>query len=196
MAPSQRHHRHSQADHPRRAARDCRARRERRDQARPALARWRSYRTYRPKEPNRSSPLGLLARYRRSDLFAGAPFAGSSDRFASQPAWQDHGAPERLDPIAGVHLLQPSRHRRLSGGERAAHGEYTLQEAAQRLGMRPMTVLRVMRAGHLPATQFCKGTPWVVRQRDLERSDVQRCAKFAMQRPISTVPGQLALAFR
>jgi excisionase family DNA binding protein len=79
-------------------------------------------------------------------------------------------------------------------GERAARGEYTLQEAAERLGMHPMTVLRMIRAGHLPATQYCKGTPWVIRQCDLERPDVQRCAK-STQRPISTVPGQLALAF-
>jgi hypothetical protein len=56
-----------------------------------------------------------------------------------------------------------------------------------------MTVLRMIRAGHLPATQYCKGTPWVI-QCDLERPDVQRCAK-STQRPISTVPGQLALAF-
>ncbi|MDL2409605.1 hypothetical protein PY650_29045 [Rhizobium calliandrae] len=39
--------------------------------------------------------------------------------------------------------------------ERTECGEYTLQETADKLGLRPMTVLRMIRAGDLKAEQCC-----------------------------------------
>ncbi|WP_245265642.1 helix-turn-helix domain-containing protein [Mesorhizobium sp. LSJC265A00] len=61
-------------------------------------------------------------------------------------------------------------------GERTARGEYTLQEAAERLDVSPMTVLRMIRSGSLPAKQYCKGTPWVIRREDIERPETQTYA--------------------
>jgi hypothetical protein len=44
-------------------------------------------------------------------------------------------------------------------GERAERGEVTLQQAAARLKVSPMSVLRLIRAGTIPAQQLCKGAP-------------------------------------
>lgn len=46
--------------------------------------------------------------------------------------------------------------------EMAARGELTLEEAARRLGVSKMTVLRLISAGTIAATQVCKGAPWAV----------------------------------
>ena len=72
-------------------------------------------------------------------------------------------------------------------GER---GEYTLQEAAGMLGVRPMTLLRMIRAGYLLAKQYCKGTPWVIHKEDMERPDVQHYAKAGIQHPLSKKENQ------
>jgi excisionase family DNA binding protein len=37
-----------------------------------------------------------------------------------------------------------------------------LEEAARRLGVSKMTVLRLISAGTIAATQVCKGAPWAV----------------------------------
>src|ERR1700732_1843271 len=50
----------------------------------------------------------------------------------------------------------------------AARGEVTLTEAARMLDLSPMTVLRQIRAGIIPAEQYCKGAPWVIKRRDVE----------------------------
>jgi len=47
-------------------------------------------------------------------------------------------------------------------GERTERGELTLEEAASRLQVSKMTVLRLIHAGQIPGTQFCKGAPWVI----------------------------------
>ncbi len=81
-------------------------------------------------------------------------------------------------------------------GDRAARGEHTMQEAAEILGVRPMTVLRMIRAGHLPAEQYCKGAPWVIRREDIERPDIQHYAKSGMRRPLSKSDDQRVLVFQ
>jgi hypothetical protein len=48
-------------------------------------------------------------------------------------------------------------------GEWAERGEVTLTEAARMLDLSPMTVLRWIRAGIIPAEQYCKGAPWVIK---------------------------------
>ena len=47
-------------------------------------------------------------------------------------------------------------------GEMAERGELTLEEAARRLGVSRMTVLRLISAGTLTANQVCRGAPWAV----------------------------------
>jgi excisionase family DNA binding protein len=59
-------------------------------------------------------------------------------------------------------------------GERTERGEATLRQAAEALAVSTSTVLRMIRAGTLPANQLCKGAPWIIRHSDLQRDDVRR----------------------
>lgn len=47
-------------------------------------------------------------------------------------------------------------------GEMAERGELTLEDAARRLGVSTMTVLRLISSGTIAATQACKGAPWAI----------------------------------
>ncbi len=76
-------------------------------------------------------------------------------------------------------------------GEREERGELTLQEAAERLGVSRMTVLREIRRGLLPARQVCKGAPWVIPVRDLERARLSRTG--ARQGAVTADPRQETL---
>ena len=78
-------------------------------------------------------------------------------------------------------------------GEWAARGEVTLTEAARMLDLSPMTVLRRIRAGIIPAEQYCKGAPWVIKRQDIEN---QPRAKTERKGPLSSNPGQQALIFQ
>jgi excisionase family DNA binding protein len=69
-------------------------------------------------------------------------------------------------------------------GERAERGEVNLQEAATRLGVSKMTVIRLIKDGLLPAKQVCIGAPYVIRETDLNRPEVQRA--IANGRPVSS----------
>jgi len=53
-------------------------------------------------------------------------------------------------------------------GERADRGELTLDEAAARLNVSKMTVLRLIRKGQIKATQLCKGAPWVIPEQQID----------------------------
>jgi excisionase family DNA binding protein len=79
-------------------------------------------------------------------------------------------------------------------GEWAERGEVTLPEAARMLNLSPLTVLRQIRAGVIPATQYCAGAPWVIKRRDIEdpqcSSALGRAAKarhhqIQIKRPLS-----------
>ena len=61
-------------------------------------------------------------------------------------------------------------------GEWADRGEVTLTEASKMLDLSAMTVLRQLRAGTIPAEQYCKGAPWVIKRRDIE--DQQRIIRM------------------
>jgi excisionase family DNA binding protein len=61
-------------------------------------------------------------------------------------------------------------------GERAERGEVTLEEAAGVLNLSEATVRRLIQEKVLPATQYCKGAPWVIRAADLEGEAVKRAA--------------------
>ncbi len=54
-------------------------------------------------------------------------------------------------------------------GERQERNELTLQEAAERLAVSKMTILRHIQRGVIPARQACKGAPWVISADALER---------------------------
>jgi excisionase family DNA binding protein len=81
-------------------------------------------------------------------------------------------------------------------GERAERGEVTLDEAAEILNVSEATVRRLIATGLLPAHQFCKGAPWVIRSADLEQENVRRAADDRRaRRPPSENMRQNTLAF-
>jgi excisionase family DNA binding protein len=80
-------------------------------------------------------------------------------------------------------------------GERAERGELTLDEAAAKLTLSPMTVLRLIRNGTISARQLCRGAPWVIKAEDLERPSVKAATAGRRKRPLPQDPDQQALAF-
>ena len=77
-------------------------------------------------------------------------------------------------------------------GEREERGELTLQEAAERLGVSKMTVLREIRRGVIAASQACKGAPWIIAMHALEQT--RHKAAGTKQGPITADPNQKTLA--
>jgi excisionase family DNA binding protein len=59
-------------------------------------------------------------------------------------------------------------------GERAERGELILHEAATHLDVSKMTIIRLIKANVLPATQSCRGAPYVIRREDLENPAIRR----------------------
>jgi excisionase family DNA binding protein len=79
-------------------------------------------------------------------------------------------------------------------GERAQRGEVNLQEAATRLGVSRMTVIRLIGDKLLPAKQTCVGAPYVIREADLDLSAVRRAIKDG--RAVTHDPRQQTLEFQ
>jgi excisionase family DNA binding protein len=79
-------------------------------------------------------------------------------------------------------------------GERAERHELILGEAARRLGVSKMTVVRLIRDGLLPARQVCAGAPYVIREDDLARPAIRQA--IAEGRPVSSDPRQESLSFQ
>ena len=81
-------------------------------------------------------------------------------------------------------------------GERAERGEVTLEEAAKVLNVSEATVRRLIQEKILPATQHCKGAPWVIRAGDLDDARVKQAADARrLRRPPSDDPRQNYLGF-
>jgi excisionase family DNA binding protein len=62
-------------------------------------------------------------------------------------------------------------------GERAERGELILHEAASRLGVSKMKLVRLIKDRVLPANQSCVGAPYVIREVDLELQEVRDALK-------------------
>jgi len=80
--------------------------------------------------------------------------------------------------------------------EKASRGLLTADEAAQRLGISPMSVHRLVAAGILPSEQPQRGLPSVIRTADLEVPDVQEAAQRILAnlaRPLPENPQQQKL---
>jgi Recombinase zinc beta ribbon domain len=75
----------------------------------------------------------------------------------------------RVRNFRGAHQIAVYRE-----GERAERHELILHEAASRLGVNKMTVIRLIRVGLLPARQVCAGAPYVILDEDLDRPAVRR----------------------
>jgi excisionase family DNA binding protein len=78
-------------------------------------------------------------------------------------------------------------------GEREARGELTLEQAADALGASKMTVLRMIGAGVLQATQACKGAPWVIKAVDVQRPEVRAAVAAPGKGPLPEDPRQISL---
>jgi DNA invertase Pin-like site-specific DNA recombinase len=81
-------------------------------------------------------------------------------------------------------------------GEWAERGEVTLTDAARMLDRSPITVLRWIRAGILPAEQYCKGAPWVIKRRDIDGQHLVLRTKMDRKTPASSDPDQRTLVFQ
>ena len=79
-------------------------------------------------------------------------------------------------------------------GERAERRELILHEAASRLGVSKMTVIRLIRDGLLPARQVCVGAPYVIREDDLDRPAVRHAIENG--RAVSHDARQESLCFQ
>jgi excisionase family DNA binding protein len=79
-------------------------------------------------------------------------------------------------------------------GERAERRELILYEAASRLDVSKMTVIRLIRDGLLPARQVCAGAPYVIREDDLDRPAVRRAVENG--RAVSSDTRQESLCFQ
>jgi len=56
-------------------------------------------------------------------------------------------------------------------GEVEARGELFLDQAAERLCVHKSKIYKLIRKGLIPATQVCKGAPWIIRKEDLSTWD-------------------------
>jgi excisionase family DNA binding protein len=95
----------------------------------------------------------------------------------------------RVRNFRGAHQIAVYRE-----GERAGRHELILHEAARRLGVNKMTVIRLIRDGLLPARQVCAGAPYVIREEDLDRPAVRRA--LANGRAVSSDLRQENLSFQ
>jgi len=79
-------------------------------------------------------------------------------------------------------------------GERAERGELILHEAAKRLGVSKMTVVRLIKDGVLPAKQSCVGAPYVIREIDLDLQEVRHAVQNG--RAVSPDPRQRSFDYQ
>lgn len=70
-------------------------------------------------------------------------------------------------------------------GERAERGEVTLEEAADLVKVNKMRLLRLIREQILPASQFARGTPWIINRADLDLAAVRAALEPARSRPVT-----------
>ena len=78
-------------------------------------------------------------------------------------------------------------------GEREARGELTLEQGADALGASKRTVLRMIGAGVLKATQACRGAPWVIKAVDVQRPEVRAAVASPARGPLPEDPRQISL---
>jgi hypothetical protein len=56
-----------------------------------------------------------------------------------------------------------------------------------------MTVLRMIGAGSLAATQACKGAPWIIKAVDVQRPEVRAAVASPARGPLPEDPRQISL---
>ena len=81
-------------------------------------------------------------------------------------------------------------------GEHEERGEVTLEQAADVLETSKMTVLRMISAGTLNASQACKGAPWVIKRSDLQRAEVRAAVQPPSRPPLPEDPRQIPIEYQ
>jgi excisionase family DNA binding protein len=79
-------------------------------------------------------------------------------------------------------------------GERAERGELILREAASRLGVSKMKLVRLIKDRVLPANQSCVGAPYVIREVDLELQEVRDA--LTNGRPVTQASAQRSFDYQ
>jgi hypothetical protein len=107
-------------------------------------------------------------------------------------------AAPRIALVTRSRVCGASATRTASRSTRTASGpsEVTLTEAARILNLNPLTVLRQIHAGIIPAEQCCKGAPWVIKRRSIEDPDLVERVKMCRKGPSSSNPDQKTLVFQ
>jgi len=122
-------------------------------------------------------------------LGSDASIAAILNRLGVQTAKGHTWTEPRVRSFRGQHDIAVYRN-----GERAERGEVILHEAASRLAVSKMTVVRLIKDGLLPARQACIGAPYVIREADLDLPEVKRA--IAKGRPVPSDPRQRSLDFQ
>jgi excisionase family DNA binding protein len=78
-------------------------------------------------------------------------------------------------------------------GEMAERGELSVAEAADRLKVSTMTVLRLIGSGSIQAAQVCKGAPWAIPEAQLSGLDLRTAVS---SRPRTESPDQRTFDFQ
>ena len=79
-------------------------------------------------------------------------------------------------------------------GEREGRGELNMLEAARELKVDRGVIRALIEDGHLPASQVCPQTPWVIRREDLLSASVQHAVRQRRShRPCANNQNQLSL---
>ncbi|ESZ19967.1 helix-turn-helix domain-containing protein [Mesorhizobium sp. L2C084A000] len=87
-------------------------------------------------------------------LISDKAFAGLLNRAGKRTGQSNGWSQSSLRGLRNTHGIAVYK-----DGELAARGEVTLTEAARMLNLSSATVLRRIRAGIIPAEQYCKGAP-------------------------------------
>ena len=114
--------------------------------------------------------------------------AGLLNRLGKRTSKGNSWTRDRLRSLRSSHGIAVYRE-----GERRERGELVLSEAAERLGVDPGVVRRLIRTGALPARQACKGAPWLIAGQALETAAVR--AALAGRSALAPDPDQQALEF-
>src|ERR1700758_4548822 len=122
-------------------------------------------------------------------LLPDASIASVLNRLRLRTAKGHTGPQQRVCLFRNDHIIAVYR-----DGERAERGELILHEAASRLGVSKMKVVRLIKDGVLPAKQSCVGAPYVIREIDLDLQEVRHGAQNG--RAVSPEPRQRSFDYQ
>ncbi|RUX51743.1 recombinase family protein [Mesorhizobium sp. M4A.F.Ca.ET.050.02.1.1] len=127
----------------------------------------------------------------RSRLMPDKAIAGLLNRAGKRTGRSNGWSQSRVRGFRNTHGIAVYR-----DGEWAERGEVTLTEAARMLNLSSATVLRQIRAGIIPAQQYCKGAPWVIKRRNIEDSHLIEHAGPCLNGPSSSNLEQKTFVFQ